>query len=180
MNAPSDGLFEFFLIVTPGFEAVAASELKEWLPEATPEIERGGLTVRLSLLQGLCLNQKMKTVTRILLRVADFGCRDFPKLFKKMTSFPWEEWIPNELAIEVHASSHRSRLFVKKRIAQTVLDGRAARLKKQGLLQGSGKKGAVQPSNVSKASAAHIFRDQSKALPALPIGQSPPSRLKHS
>lgn len=124
-------LFEFFLVVTPGLEAIAAWEFGQWHPGHEVRVERGGLTVHLPLALGLSLNLKLKVPTRILVRLAEFTCREFPKLFRKVSTFPWEEWV-NE-PIEFSASSHRSRLRIKKRIEQVCLDAFQARFKKKGL-----------------------------------------------
>ena len=122
----------FYLIVTPGFEEQAAAELKDWLPNLAFTVGRGGIEFTTSLGVGCELNRVLKTPTRILVRLADYGCRDFPKLFKKMSAFPWHEWVSDGTPIEFHATSRSSRLAIKKRIEETCLDGRRAAIKKRG------------------------------------------------
>jgi putative N6-adenine-specific DNA methylase len=132
--APTDGLCEFFLVITPGFEELAQKEIFRWIAPGTPTtVERGGLTVRLPLIEGCALNRVLKIPTRILLRLADFGCRDFPKLFKKTAGLPWQDWIPDGSTVEFQASSHKSRLSIKKRIEETCLDGFKKYLKSRDL-----------------------------------------------
>ncbi len=128
-----DSTREFFLIVAPGLEDLAEFELRDWLPEARAEVVKGGLSITLPLKVGFALNRALKIPTRILVRVADFGCRDFPKLFKKMSNFPWESWFPDDIPVEFQASSKTSWLKVKKRIEETCEEGRAARVKKRGV-----------------------------------------------
>ena len=127
----------FYVIVTPGFEELAASEIQDWCADQFPDLKllvgRGGIEFTLPLRAGCELNRVLKTPTRILVRLADYGCRDFPKLFKKMSSFPWHEWVSDETPIEFHATSKSSRLAIKKRIEETCLDGRKAALKKRGV-----------------------------------------------
>lgn len=119
----TDSLSHFFLIVPPGFEKTAAGELRYWFPEAEiTEQSRGGIGFRAPLQTGLELNRVLKVPTRILLRMADFGCRDFPKLFKKIKNFPWAEWLPKNSKVQVEASTHQSRLKIKKRIESTTLE----------------------------------------------------------
>lgn len=140
MNSQKQGPFEtgkgwFYFVVTPGFEDVAEAELRRWWPE-TPPAEairrgRGGIEVELPLAVGLECNHVLKTPTRILLRLMDFGCRDFPKLFRKLSSFAWDEWIGDEIAVDFQVSSHASRLRIKKRIEETCKDARRAFLKKR-------------------------------------------------
>ncbi|MEK7355737.1 MAG: hypothetical protein AAB250_04780, partial [Bdellovibrionota bacterium] len=119
-------------MVAPGLEELARLELKTWGPDLVPVVDRGGLTLRTELARGLGLNSCLKIPTRILIRIADFGCRDFPKLFKKLSNLDWSRWIADDRVVDFKASSHGSRLFVKKRIEETCADGRKAYLKKKG------------------------------------------------
>lgn len=120
----------FFIITPPGLEEISECELREWLNELHGgngyEIKRlrGGLEIDLPIETGFALNHVLKTASRILLRASDFGCRDFPKLFRKTRNFPWEEWVfPGFPEPEVNASTHNSRLKMKKRIEETCVDG---------------------------------------------------------
>lgn len=135
---------EFFIVCAPGLERETERELRSWLPHGaggaslpddsfTVQTDRGGISVRLPLARGLELNRSMKTATRVLLRLAKFGCRDFPKLFKKVSSFPWAEVLPPTAAVDFQASTHGSRLRIKKRIEETARDGYKSSLKKRGL-----------------------------------------------
>lgn len=123
---------EFYIVVAPGLEELALRELKAWRPELEVKSDRGGLTLNVPLPIGLGLNACLKIPTRILVRIAGFTCRDFPKLFKKMTALDWAKWVGDDKQVEFKASSHGSRLFVKKRIEETCRDGRKAYLKKKG------------------------------------------------
>jgi putative N6-adenine-specific DNA methylase len=122
---------EFFAVVTPGLELLAANELIAWFPGAEIEVERGGFTFYAPLEVGCELNRYLKIPTRILLRLTSFTCRDFPKLFKKTMKFPWENWVAPGSAVDFQASSHGSRLFVKKRIEETCDDGYRKHLKEK-------------------------------------------------
>lgn len=121
---------EFFLITLPGLEDLVAQEVMEWMPKADPQVEHGGVTLHLPLEQGLSLNRALKLPTRILLRVTRFKCRDFPKLFQKVSGYKWSEIVDISLTPKVHASSSKSRLSIKKRIEKTCLDGWQAAQKK--------------------------------------------------
>lgn len=110
---------EFFLITLPGLEDLALNEVLEWFPGASSQVEHGGVTVFLPLEQGLAMNLVLKIPTRILLRVSRFKCRDFPKLFQKVSQFPWIEWIDARCEPEVHVSTSKSRLSIKRRIKET-------------------------------------------------------------
>jgi putative N6-adenine-specific DNA methylase len=125
--------YEFYLIVAPGFEALALQELERWsIPGilVPPAASRGGITLQLADQSvGFALNRVLKIPTRVLIRIAKFGCRDFPKLFKKVSQLPWETWVSDSDRLSFQASSHASRLFVKKRIEQTCEEARERFLK---------------------------------------------------
>jgi putative N6-adenine-specific DNA methylase len=124
---------EFYLICLPGFEELVRAELETWLPNQKIAVEKGGLTVFLPLAQGLSLNRVLKTPTRILLRLAKFGCRDFPKLFRKLSGLNWQDWVGDGVPVEFIASSHRSWLKIKRRIEETSDEAYKASLKKRAL-----------------------------------------------
>ena len=125
----TENTYEFFLVVAPGFEGLAQNEISRFTP-APVAIERGGLTIHLPLAEGLELNRVLRIPTRILLRLVSFGCRDFPKLFKKIAGFAWSDWASGPP--QFIASTHKSRLFIKKRIEKACADGFAKAQKSGG------------------------------------------------
>ncbi|MBK7892506.1 MAG: hypothetical protein IPJ84_17165 [Bdellovibrionales bacterium] len=110
----------FFLIVSPGFEADAERELRGHLAgtgfEETVKKEKGGVSFEAALGTVLQIQPKLKVVTRVLLRIAVFGAKDFPKLHRKIQGLPWKTWLKPGVTIRARAASHRSRLRIKKRI----------------------------------------------------------------
>lgn len=110
----------FFLIVSPGFEVDAVQELRSYLAGTvfaeTIQKEKGGVSFEAPLGMVLAIQPKLKVVTRVLLRVAVFGAKDFPKLHKKIQALPWKTWFKPDVKIRARAASHRSRLRIKKRI----------------------------------------------------------------
>jgi putative N6-adenine-specific DNA methylase len=120
----SIGTGRFFLVIPPGLEAAAQDELRVFFPDLQAQGEiRGGLELTLPLAQGFLLNRILKVPSRVLLRLADFGCRDFPKLFRKISRIDWSPYAGPQTLVEWEASSHSSRLAIKKRIASTCADG---------------------------------------------------------
>jgi putative N6-adenine-specific DNA methylase len=85
-------------------------------------LEPGGLEIEAPLHLGLQLNFVLKTAHRVLLRLASFKVRDFPKLFQRAQKIDWGAWIPadsqSHVALEVAASG--SRLNNEKRIIETL------------------------------------------------------------
>ena len=125
----TDEVYEFFVVCAPGLEEIAGRELLNWFPDLPFEQVPGGLVVRAPLAQGFALNTVLKSATRVLIRLAEFGCRDFPKLYRKMQNFALENWI-GAREVSFNASTTRSRLKIKKRIEETCADAWRDRLKK--------------------------------------------------
>ena len=82
---------KFFIVIPPGFEELAKNELiykwqayfpKDQLPQI--RLTTGGVEFETQINLGLYLNYILKIPNRILIRVDEFRCRDFPKLFKKL------------------------------------------------------------------------------------------------
>jgi putative N6-adenine-specific DNA methylase len=126
---PQAAAAEFYLVTLPGFEALCAREVKAWLGEVPCAVVHGGVTVQLPLAIGLSLNLVLKIPTRILLRVAKFRCRDFPKLYNKIAAYKWEQWLDPTCELAVEAASSGSRLKIKKRIEETCAKAWRARQK---------------------------------------------------
>ncbi len=83
----------FFLVIPIGFNDIGKNELiNKWSlyfpAEEVPyyKLQHGGIEVHTSLDYGHALNQILKVPSNILLRLDKFKCRDFPKLFKKIST----------------------------------------------------------------------------------------------
>ena len=125
---PTDNA-SFFLIYPPGLEEPALKELSEkyaLLEAAVPLkvnlMTPGGIEIECPLHTGLKLNLVLKTPTRILLRLTQFKCRDFPKLYQKISKFNWAPWMLGQTP-EVECSSKNSRLFDSRKIEKAIGDG---------------------------------------------------------
>jgi putative N6-adenine-specific DNA methylase len=121
---------EIFLVALPGLEDLVLSEVREVFPELEAASEHGGVTVRAEISDALAMNLILKTPTRILLRVGSFRCRDFPKLYNRIMTFPWKESVDPSCDLEIHVSTRLSRLKMKKRIEETVAKGWTEQRKK--------------------------------------------------
>tara|TARA_R110002072_G_scaffold64203_5_gene159712 strand:- start:44073 stop:45239 length:1167 start_codon:yes stop_codon:yes gene_type:complete len=119
----------FFLQIPLGLEQLAVQEIQlKWSSlfptRVCPEVflETGGFTFECLPEEGFILNHWLKIPNRILLRVASFKCRDFPKLFKKLSSIDWKPYY-GEQEFKIHVSSSESRLFDERKIKSALIDG---------------------------------------------------------
>lgn len=128
-------MHKFFLVVPPGFEKLAEAELAWRGYELSPVSQtKGGIEYELPFDQGLSLNLQSRIGTRVLMRLMEFRCRDFPKLFNKVRDYSWESFIGKK-GFHVEVSARRSRLMNKKRIANTVSEAIEKSLKSKSLAE---------------------------------------------
>lgn len=119
----------FFIICPVGMEDLGKLELEEKYPSISPDVPLviktivpGGMEIECPFLAGLKLNFVLKTPTRILLRLSEFKCRDFPKLYQKMSKFNWATWMLGQAPM-IECSSKNSRLFDSRKIEKAIADG---------------------------------------------------------
>lgn len=115
---------EFFLVLPPGLEKLAEGELKQKalalaIELAPLKVEKGGITLELANNDAFRLIRYLKIPTTALLRMAKFNCRDFPKLFKKISKLPWQDFLLGQTPI-IKVSSTTSRLLHTGRIKEVV------------------------------------------------------------
>lgn len=122
-------LRQFYIIYPLGLVAQGMSELQaKWAsyfndkPLTILSVDEGGILIEAPLYEALHLNLILKTPTRILLRIAEFKARDFPKLFQKISKINWRDYLIGQIP-EVEASATNSRLFDSRKIEKAVSDG---------------------------------------------------------
>ena len=128
---------QFYLIYPFGLVDHGLFELKEkWEmhfkdhPLVIVSIDEAGILISATTLQGFLLNHILRSPTRILMRVAEFKARDFPKLFQKISKIPWKNLMIGQ-APEVETAATNSRLFDSRKIEKAVQDGILESYRKQ-------------------------------------------------
>tara|TARA_B100001971_G_C18268036_1_gene596500 strand:- start:70550 stop:71629 length:1080 start_codon:yes stop_codon:yes gene_type:complete len=126
---------KFLLICPIGFENSVLRELK--LKGLTSSIAKqtlikGGIEIECDLAFGLALNKELKCVSRILLRLKEQKCRDFPKLFQIISKFNFHPYLVQESA-QFQISTQKSRIINTKKAAQTCEDALRKYFKGQNL-----------------------------------------------
>lgn len=112
----------FFLVVNPGLETQARIEAERYLGATRIDETIGGLQFD-STWGAVRLGQpKLRIATRVLVRVDQFGARDFQKLFRKVSNLPWEDWLKPKVGLSVRAASSASRLRIKSGIEESVVE----------------------------------------------------------
>jgi len=123
-------MHSFYLVVPPGFETLALHELNEKFPGLETHLGRGGLDVLAPFELGLALHYHLKIPTEIRLRIAEFKCRDFPKLYQKISNIRWGQYLLGG-TFQLSVASQKSRLLNEKKISDSVREGIARHFEKQ-------------------------------------------------
>jgi len=119
---------KFFVICPLNFEHLAQDELIEKWPlhfsTDIPQIQevQGGLELECTLEEGLYLNQILKIPSKILLRIKEQKCRDFPKLFNTISKIKWKTYLKRS-EVTWHLTSRESRLINTKKMESACHDG---------------------------------------------------------
>jgi len=123
---------EFFAVVTPGFEGTARQELAEIGVERFGGTVDGGFAFTGRLDAAYRVNVASRTISRLLMRLAEFRADGFDRLSHKTAGFPWELYLSEGVPVAFRVESARSRLYHEGRIEQEVRDAIDARVKLHG------------------------------------------------
>ena len=129
MPAPAEPI-EAFAITAPGLARIAAAELSSaGLDVAT--VEPAGVTFKGGLREVYAANLWLRTVSRVIVRVAGFRARTFAELERHAAKVPWSSFLAAGRTFEVRVTSRKSRLYhsdaVAERLARVVHDSSGAR-----------------------------------------------------
>jgi putative N6-adenine-specific DNA methylase len=112
-------ILNLFAVTIPGFENICAHEL-EMIGMSGVKPVAGGVEFEGGLKEIYQANLWLRTASRVLVRIGQFKCRDFPALYKKTLQLPWGSYIRSQTNFQVRASSHSSRLAHSGRIGETI------------------------------------------------------------
>ena len=84
--------------------------------------EKGGFAIEAPIELGFNLNRFLKIPTSIMLRIAEFKCRDLPKLYNKVAKIKWSNYLVGD-QFRLDVSCKKSRLLNEKKVEKTVSDG---------------------------------------------------------
>jgi len=122
---------ELFVPALPGFEDVTRSELRQLGLDSVGN--HGGLALWGDLSTIYRLNLSLRSGNRVLMRVSDLPARNYPMLYNRARSIPWEVLLGRCQGVAVRVSSRRSRLRHKKHIASVLYDAISDRMRPLGL-----------------------------------------------
>lgn len=119
-------IIDAFIITAPGVEQITAAELKE-LGIKPAEIERGGILIQGSLDDIQLANLRLRTATRIIVRVAAFHASSFAELERRAKKIEWERWLPASGNVKFRVTCRKSRLYHSDAVAERLMNAAAKR-----------------------------------------------------
>lgn len=118
---------QLFAVVPPGLETLCAHELLRLGVAATRPV-RGGVEFVGGLRELYQANLWLRCASRLLVRVGDFHCRDFPGMFRKCRQLAWGQFVRPGQPLTIRVTSRKSRLFHTDRVEQVVREAVAQAL----------------------------------------------------
>jgi putative N6-adenine-specific DNA methylase len=119
-------ILDAFIITAPGVEQITIAELKG-LGIEPAEIERGGILFRGSLDDIQSVNLRLRTATRIIVRIAAFHASTFAELERRAKIIEWERWLPASGDVKFRVTCRKSRLYHSDAVAERLMNAAAKR-----------------------------------------------------
>ena len=108
---------------------MAAAELAALgVPRQAMRLEPGGVAWRGDARSLYAANLRLRTASRVLVRVATFRATAFWELERRARPLAWERWLAAGSAVQVRATCRKSRLYHSDAVAQRVLEAMAHRV----------------------------------------------------
>src|SRR5690606_32150349 len=116
-----------FAATAPGLEAIAAAELRAMGIHG--RITRGGVSWNGPLREMYAANLRLRTASRVTVRVARFRARSFIELERHARRVDWSAILPVGMEVRLRVSSAKSRLYheraIEERFARFIKEGSA-------------------------------------------------------
>ena len=119
--------FDLFAVAAPGLEPLVERELRA-LGIEDAHADAGGVAFTGGREAIYRANLHLRTATRVIARVAEFGARGFPELVRHAKRQPWERYLAPARPIHLRVTCKKSRLYHSDAVAERVGDAIAKRL----------------------------------------------------
>ncbi|CAN5884916.1 RNA methyltransferase [soil metagenome] len=150
----SEHLLSLFAVTAPGLEALCAAELQELGISAA--VEPGGVAWEGTPEQLYAANLRLRTASRVLLRIGEFRARTFFELERHAGRVPWERFVGAGRPVRLRVTSRKSKLYHQGAIAERL----AAAVEKQTGAPGevgAGKGSEAEDEGADEGADAQLF-----------------------
>jgi putative N6-adenine-specific DNA methylase len=138
----SGPLLDLYAVCHPGLESYTSLELHSLGLKAAPpssqttdpespetaEEEAGGVTFQGTLTGLYRANLRLRTASRVLVRLGSFRAASFPELRHQAARLPWERYLTPGSPVALRVACHKSRLYHQAAVAERVIGALGDRL----------------------------------------------------
>ncbi len=119
-SARTAASYDCFAVTAPGLEMLAARELRA-LGARRVKVEPGGVAFGADAARLLSANLRLRTVSRVIVRLAEFPARAFHELERRARQVPWERVVAPGHAVRMRVTCRKSRLYHSDAVAERLL-----------------------------------------------------------
>jgi putative N6-adenine-specific DNA methylase len=116
-----------FAVVAPGLEALAAVELRG-IGIAAATAESGGVGFSATDAELFAANYHARTISRIIVRIAEFRATAFHELEKTARTIAWDAIVAPKTPVRLRVTCKKSKLYHSDAVSQRVFDAIARRV----------------------------------------------------
>jgi putative N6-adenine-specific DNA methylase len=117
--------YSLFAVAAPGLEPLVLGELEGLGLGGTAE--PGGVAFEGTIEDVALANLWLRTATRVLARVGEFGARALGELERRAGLLPWERFLAPGREVRLRATSKKSRLYHEKAVMERIANGITSR-----------------------------------------------------
>jgi putative N6-adenine-specific DNA methylase len=138
---PVTDRLDLFAIAAPGLGPTVERELRALSVDGV-RTEAGGVAFTGGREAIYRANLHLRTASRVIARVGEFGVRGFPELVRQTKRQPWEHYLDPRRPVHLRVTCRKSRLYHSGAVAERVAEGIAKRLGIEGIEAVDGGKGS--------------------------------------
>jgi putative N6-adenine-specific DNA methylase len=115
---------EIFIATAPGLESIAAGEAKPLGVKGKQE--PGGISFTGDHRLLYLANLHLRTPSRVIVRLGRFHASTFYELERRAKKIAWQNFLPQNTAVDLRVTCHKSRLYHSDAVAERVLSAMSA------------------------------------------------------
>jgi len=151
--------YDAFVITAPGLERLAAAELEQ-LGAPDCNVIAGGVTFRASPHLLYAANLHLRTASRVVIRIGDFGAKAFHELERRAGKVPWEAFLSQNLPVALRVTCRKSRLYHSDAVAERVASAITSRSRGVSVVAAGSDDAADDDSRAEQLVIVRMFHDR--------------------
>ena len=156
MTAAKEARRDCYAVVAPGLELLAAAELRSIGIEPGVDAEPGGVEFRANDAELFEANLRLRTASRVIVRIAEFRATAFHELERLARGVRWDEFVAPAGAVRLRVTCRKSRLYHSDGVAERVA-GAIARRVSGATIAGAGREADDDSEPAGSGPPAQLF-----------------------